>query len=106
MASTIPELARNPEPKRIPAWNNPLESRLQTIHISGPVLAQILLTPGVYMLLGRRKFAAVKADQVDRNATALDNEAWPEAVIKISNNLANPDLDLRPPQRTPRSCAH
>jgi hypothetical protein len=62
---------------------------MQTTSMLGPILAQILLTIGIYILLGRRKFAAVKAGEVDRNATALDNRAWPEAVVKVSNNLAN-----------------
>lgn len=62
---------------------------MQNIHILGPVLAQILLTLAVYILLGRRKIAAVKAGQTDRSAAALDNKAWPEAVVKVSNNLAN-----------------
>mgnify|MGYP003109107397 CR=1 FL=1 len=62
---------------------------MQTTSMLGPILAQVLLTTGVYVLLGLRKFAAVKAGEVDRNATALDNRAWPEAVVKVSNNLAN-----------------
>ncbi|MCR9184321.1 MAG: MAPEG family protein [Halieaceae bacterium] len=62
---------------------------MQTISLLGPVLAQILLTIAVYILLGRRKSAAVKAGQVNRELAALDNSAWPQSVVKVSNNLAN-----------------
>lgn len=54
-----------------------------------PVLAQIALTLAVYIILARRKAAAVRAHAVDLGRIALDNRAWPEAVVKVSNNLAN-----------------
>jgi len=54
-----------------------------------PVLIQIALTLVVFLMLGMRKTAAIKAGGVDRKKTALDNSAWPEPVVKVSNNIAN-----------------
>lgn len=54
-----------------------------------PVVIQVLLTLGMYVLLGNRKAAAVKAGQVDRKQAALDNKAWPEPIVLVSNNIAN-----------------
>lgn len=57
--------------------------------IVGAQLAHILLVLMLFILLGRRKIAAVKAGQVDRKKAALDNRQWPEDVLKVSNNIAN-----------------
>jgi len=54
-----------------------------------PVLIQILLTLIMFLILGARKAKAIKAGGVDRQKTALDNSAWPEDVVKVSNNIAN-----------------
>ncbi len=54
-----------------------------------PVLIQISLTLVVFLVLGARKSKAIKAGGVDRTKTALDNSAWPEEVVKVSNNIAN-----------------
>jgi len=54
-----------------------------------PLLIQITLTLVMFILLGIRKTKAIKAGGVDRKAAALDNSAWPEAVVKVSNNIAN-----------------
>ena len=54
-----------------------------------PVLAQIALTLSIYVILARRKAAAIKARTVNMKEAALDNRAWPESVVKVSNNLAN-----------------
>lgn len=54
-----------------------------------PVLAHMLLTILLYFALGARKSAAVKAGIADRSKTALDNKAWPEDVLKVSNNIDN-----------------
>ena len=62
---------------------------MRSIHILWPVLGQVLLTVGVYVLLAVRKMRAVKDGKVDRKAAALDNRAWPAEVVKVSNNLAN-----------------
>jgi len=54
-----------------------------------PVLVQISLTLVMFLLLGARKTKAMKAGGVDSKATALNNSAWPEDVVKVSNNIAN-----------------
>lgn len=58
-------------------------------HIIWPVLAQISLTLIMYIMLGMRKTKAVKAGEVNRQQAALNNQVWPEDVIKVSNNIAN-----------------
>ena len=54
-----------------------------------PVLVQISITVAGFMLLGIRKLRAVKSGAVDMEKTALDNDAWPEYVQKVSNNIRN-----------------
>ena len=54
-----------------------------------PVLVQILIVVAGFMLLGIRKKRALKNDQVDLKKTALDNDAWPDNVLKVSNNIRN-----------------
>ena len=54
-----------------------------------PVLIQVSLTLIMFLILGFRKTGAIKAGGVDRAKTALDNSAWPEDVVKVSNNIAN-----------------
>lgn len=54
-----------------------------------PVLAQITLTFVVFTRLGVEKSRAMKSGGVDMNKTALDNDAWPDNVLKVSNNLRN-----------------
>lgn len=62
---------------------------MQAKLILWPVLGQIMLILVVYGLLGYRKSKAVKAGNVNLRATALDNKAWPEDVLKVSNNIDN-----------------
>ncbi len=54
-----------------------------------PVLAHIMLIFMVYIYLGVVKSRAVKEGSVDRKLAALNTKAWPEDVVKVSNNLAN-----------------
>ncbi|MGR6871515.1 MAPEG family protein [Pseudomonas sp. HK3] len=54
-----------------------------------PVLAQIFLTLIMFIILGVRKSKAVKAGEVNRKQTALNNREWPDYVVKVSNNIAN-----------------
>lgn len=54
-----------------------------------PVLAQVLITIAGFMLLGVRKAKAIRAGGVDRTKTALDNDAWPDYVKMVSNNIRN-----------------
>ncbi|PHS18314.1 MAG: hypothetical protein COA86_09255 [Kangiella sp.] len=62
---------------------------MQNSTILLPMLIQVSLTLFIFILLGMRKTAAIKAGGVDREKTALDNSAWPEAVVKVSNNIGN-----------------
>lgn len=54
-----------------------------------PVLAHIILIFMVYIYLGHVKTRAVKEGHVDRQKAALNPKAWPEYVVKVSNNLGN-----------------
>jgi len=54
-----------------------------------PLLAHLLLVFALFIKLGIEKSKAVDARQVDRAAAALDKRAWPDAVMKVSNNIDN-----------------
>lgn len=54
-----------------------------------PVLIQISLTIVIFFLLAVAKAKAIKAGDVDREKAALHNDAWPDEVLKVSNNLQN-----------------
>ncbi len=54
-----------------------------------PVLAHITLVMILYIILGIRKSKDVKNKAVDQDEIALNNHAWSEDVIKVSNNIAN-----------------
>jgi len=54
-----------------------------------PVLAHIFLIFMLYIYLGVLKTRAVKEGTVDRQKASLNTKAWPEYVVKVSNNLAN-----------------
>jgi len=54
-----------------------------------PVLAHILLIFMVYIYLGRVKTRAIEEDNVDRQNASVNPKAWPEYVVKVSNNLDN-----------------
>lgn len=54
-----------------------------------PVLLHITLVIGLYILLVQRKVRAVRNKLVDLKITALNNQAWPADVVKVSNNIAN-----------------
>ena len=54
-----------------------------------PVLVQILITITGFMQLGVRKTRAVISGEVDMEKTALDNDAWPDYVLMVSNNIRN-----------------
>ena len=62
---------------------------MNTTLILWPVLVQIALTIVIFLLLAVRKSKAIKAGGVDRNKTALHNDAWPDEVLQVSNNLQN-----------------
>lgn len=54
-----------------------------------PVLAHMLLIFMLYIYLGRVKGRAAKEGSVDRKAANLNSKAWPDYVVKVSNNLDN-----------------
>jgi hypothetical protein len=54
-----------------------------------PALAQVLLTIFVYGALVVAKAKAVKGGLVDADRRALHDDAWPESVVKINNNIRN-----------------
>ncbi|MGJ9420040.1 MAPEG family protein [Massilia sp. CMS3.1] len=57
--------------------------------IFGPLLAQMLLTLGMFGLLAARKAQSVRLKKVDLKQAALDHSEWPAEVVKVSNNIAN-----------------
>ena len=57
--------------------------------ILAPVLVQVLLTLSVYVALIRAKSRALKAGQTDLKRRALYDDAWPESVIQVNNNIRN-----------------
>lgn len=54
-----------------------------------PVLLQIVLTLAVYFALTMAKQRAVADGEVDQSRRALHDDAWPDYVQKINNNLRN-----------------
>ena len=54
-----------------------------------PVVVQILLTMTVYVLLNFAKLKAVRGGEVDQARRALDEDAWPDSVRKVNNNIRN-----------------
>ena len=54
-----------------------------------PVLAQVSLTIIVFAMLARAKAAAAARGEVDPERRALHDDAWPDSVLKISNNIRN-----------------
>ena len=57
--------------------------------IFAPVLLQVLLTLTVYVFLVSAKVRAMKTGLVDMARRALYDDAWPEGVMKINNNIRN-----------------
>lgn len=54
-----------------------------------PALLQVLLTIAIYGALAVAKTRAVKRGLVDMSRRALHDDAWPESVMKINNNIRN-----------------
>lgn len=57
--------------------------------IFGPVLAQVALTLFVYVALIKTKIRALRAGKVDKARLALHDDAWPDDVMQINNNIRN-----------------
>ena len=54
-----------------------------------PLLAHAFLIFGLYIKLGKEKSKSIQLGEVDLNAVALNPKAWPENVVKVSNNIDN-----------------
>ncbi|TDF35647.1 hypothetical protein EYS14_19775 [Alteromonadaceae bacterium M269] len=54
-----------------------------------PLLVQVLLTIFIFIVLAKRKKQSIADGTANREAAALDNKAWPEDVVKASNNIEN-----------------
>lgn len=54
-----------------------------------PVLAQVFLTLCVFLAMNIVKARALKKGEVDMARRALHRDAWPDYVLKFSNNIAN-----------------
>ena len=54
-----------------------------------PVLIQVALTLVVYIALGQAKEVALKQAKVDTARRGMHDDAWPESVQKINNNIRN-----------------
>ncbi|MCA9644832.1 MAG: MAPEG family protein [Polyangiaceae bacterium] len=57
--------------------------------ILAPVLVQVLLTIGMYIRLAVAKKRAVAANEVNEARRALHDDAWPDYVLQINNNIRN-----------------
>lgn len=54
-----------------------------------PVLAQMFLIVGLYLLLLVRKRSAVSGGEADLQRARLHEDGWPDSVLQVNNNLRN-----------------
>jgi hypothetical protein len=54
-----------------------------------PVIVQVILTMVVYVLLNFAKARAARRGEVDHARRGLYDDAWPQSVVKINNNIRN-----------------
>ena len=54
-----------------------------------PLVAQVILVILLFILLGQVKDRARAAGAIDLEVTALDNDAWPDEVRQVANNIRN-----------------
>ena len=54
-----------------------------------PILMQVFLTFLIYVGITRAKNKAIVERKVDENRRALHKDAWPDYVLKLTNNLTN-----------------
>lgn len=62
---------------------------LSAHYIFLPVIAQIVLTIAVYFALAAAKKKAYLAGGIDLERAALHDDAWPDNVAQINNNIRN-----------------
>jgi hypothetical protein len=54
-----------------------------------PVIIQVLLTLSIYVRLIKVKIRELRAGLVNRDRLPLHEDAWPESVLQINNNIRN-----------------
>jgi len=54
-----------------------------------PVIIQVLLTLLIYVRLIKVKIRELRAGLVNRDRLPLHEDAWPESVLQINNNIRN-----------------
>jgi hypothetical protein len=54
-----------------------------------PVIVQVLLTLAIYVRLIKVKIFELRAGRVNRERLPLHEDAWPESVLQINNNIRN-----------------
>lgn len=54
-----------------------------------PLLIQVWITFYAYILLARRKSAALRQGDVDLERRALHEDAWPDSVLQVNNHIRN-----------------
>jgi hypothetical protein len=54
-----------------------------------PVIIQVLLTLAIYVRLIKVKIRELRAGRVNAERRALHEDAWPESVLQINNNIRN-----------------
>ncbi len=54
-----------------------------------PVIIQVLLTLLIYVRLIKVKIRELRAGLVNRDRLPLHDDAWPESVLQINNNIRN-----------------
>ena len=57
--------------------------------IFSPVIVQVALTLWLYIALAVAKSRAVKRGEVSEERRALHDDAWPDSVLQINNNIRN-----------------
>jgi len=62
---------------------------METDLIFAPVALQVLLTLWLYVALAVAKSRAVGRGEVNEERRALHDDAWPDNVLKINNNIRN-----------------
>ena len=54
-----------------------------------PVIVQVLMTLLIYVRLIKVKIAEIRAGRVDKARSPLYEDAWPESVRQVNNNIRN-----------------
>ncbi|MFT5576288.1 MAG: hypothetical protein ACI89D_001812 [Bermanella sp.] len=57
--------------------------------IFAPVMLQLVLTLGLYIVLVRRKRQAAERNEVNEARRGIYDDAWPEYVVLVNNSIRN-----------------